>query len=140
MAVPFANELFNEDPAGTFIQGHIFICAPDLSSAQLERGVGYWHCDIAHGDRLTWSDQVYELFDLPSGTPVERSWAVTRYCEPSRDGLVKVRSYAIGRKLGFLLDAAIKSQEADNRWIRVLAYPIIARGRVVGLHGMKRAL
>ena len=140
MKVPFANALFNEEPAGTFVHGHIFVSAPDLTIALQDPGVGYWHCDIAHQDRLTWSAKVYELFGLASGTPVERNWAVARYDEPSRDALEKVRTYALDRNLGFILDAAIKPEEADDRWIRVLAYPIVARSRVVGLHGVKRAL
>jgi hypothetical protein len=140
MTVPFANALFKEEPPGTFKHGHIFISAPDLASDREDPGIGYWHCDIAHQERLTWSSKVYELFGLPNGIPVERNWAVARYSELSRSALQKVRTYALDRKLGFMLDAAIKPEEADERWIRVLAYSIVARGRVVGLHGLKRAL
>ena len=140
MKVPFANFLFDEEPAGTFAHGHVFMTAPDLSSPQQDPSIGYWHCDIAHKDQLTWSDKVYELFGLPSGTPVRRDWAVTRYSELSRSALDRVRPYAVTRKCGFILDAAIKPEGEADRWIRVLAYPIVARGRVVGLHGLKRAL
>lgn len=114
--------------------------APDLSSAQQDPSIGYWHCDVAHKDRLTWSEEVYELFGLSSGTPVQRDWAVTRYSELSRSALERVRPYALRRKCGFILDAAIKPEGAGDRWIRVLAYPIVAGDRVVGLHGLKRAL
>ena len=140
MTVPFANRLFDQEPAGTFAGGHIFVNAPDLTSAQQDPANGYWHCDIAHDDKLTWTDKVYELFGLPPGTSVQRDWAVTRYSEPSKDALRSVRTYALDRKLGFILDALIKPAGEDDRWIRVLAYPIVARGRVVGLHGLKRAL
>jgi hypothetical protein len=140
MTVPFANALFENEPAGTFTQGHVFMNAPELAIACQDPDIGYWRCDIADDDRLTWTDKVYELFGLPNGAPVERDWAVERYSEPSRDALTKVRTYALGRKFGFILDAAIKVEEAEERWIRVLAYPIVARGRVVGLHGLKRAL
>ena len=140
MKSPFANALFHEEPAGTFAHGHIFISEPDLAPAQQDPAIGYWHCDIAHDDKLTWTDRVYELFGLAKGAQVERDWAVTRYSELSRRALEKVRTYALGRKYGFILDAAIKSGGADDRWIRVLAYPIVVKGRVVGLHGLKRAL
>jgi hypothetical protein len=140
MTVPFANSLFDDEPAGTFTQGHVFMNAPELANASQDPDIGYWRCDITDDDRLTWTDKVYELFGLPHGAPVERDWAVEQYSEPSRDALKKVRNYALGRKFGFILDAAIKVEEAEERWIRVLAYPIVARGRVVGLHGLKRAL
>ena len=140
MKGPFANALFNEEPAGTFAHGHIFISAPDLTSPQADPEVGYWHCDIRREDKLTWSEKVYELFGLPAGTPVDRDWAVERYSELSRCALERVRTYALRRKFGFILDAAIKSEETGEHWIRVLAFPIVARGRVVALHGLKRAL
>jgi len=140
MAGPIANEMFFDQPAGVFAQGHIFISPPDLDEAKQDPVSGYWHCDVAHDDRLTWTDKVYELFGLPIGTEVERGWAVARYSENSKTALEKVRTYALGRKFGFILDAAIKPEGAEDRWIRVLAYPIMSRGRVVGLHGLKRAL
>lgn len=140
MALPFANKLFDEEPAGAFVHGHIFMKAPDLDSAQQDPRVGYWHCDIAHEDRLTWSDRVYELFGLPSGSTVDRHWAVDHYSQFSQEALQKVRTYALGRKFGFILDAAINPENEGGRWIRVLAYPVVVKGRVVGLHGLKRAL
>jgi hypothetical protein len=138
----FAYSLFQEEPAGTFADGHIFMNAPDLDAAEQDSGAGYWRCDIAHDDRLTWTDKVYELFGLPAGTPVMRDWAVARYTEPSKTALEHVRSYALSRKLGFILDAAIGTEGGGTRWIRVLAVPILAKrsGRVVGMHGLKRPL
>ena len=132
--------LFNDEPAGTFVDGHIFISPPDLSSARQDPGSGYWHCDIAVQNRLTWSEKVYELFGLPAGAPIERDWTVGRYSERSRKTLERLRTYGLNRKFGFILDAEISPEGAGSRWIRVLAVPILAEGRVVGLHGLKRAL
>jgi len=132
--------LFYGEPAGTFSDGHIFARAPELDGAPADPALGYWHCDIADHDRLTWSDKVYDLFGLPSGALVERDWAVARYSEHSRNALKKIRNYALGRKLGFILDAEISPEGAASRWIRVLAVPIVEANRVVGLHGLKRSL
>jgi len=138
----YIDKLFHEEPAGAFAHGHVFINAPDLVSAQQDPDAGYWHCDIAHDDKLTWTEKVYELFGLSSETPVRREWAVARYTEPSRSALATVRTYALSRKLGFILDASINPENGGSRWIRVLAVPIVAKGngRVVGLHGLKRLL
>ena len=136
----FANALFYDEPAGTFSNGHIFVNAPHITRDQADPQIGYWHCDIAHDETLTWSEKVYELFGFPKGAPIDRDKAVARYSELSRSALKRVRSYAISRKLGFILDAEISPEGADNRWIRVLAVPILFRGRVVGVHGLKRAL
>src|ERR1700752_854584 len=99
----YVDRLFHEEPAGTFADGHVFINAPDLVNAQQDPGAGYWRCDIADHDRLTWSDKVCELFGLPGGSPVKRNWAVSRYSEPSKSALELVRMYALNRKLGFIL-------------------------------------
>jgi len=136
----FVNSLFYDEPAGTFLHGHVLLSEPDLSSAREDPDIGYWHCDIAHHERLTWSEKVYELFGLPTGEPIERDWAVARFDEDSRTALKRVRTYAVGRKFGFILDAEITPEGADKRWIRILAVPILAKGRVVELHGLKRAL
>ena len=142
MTGSYVNRLFLEEPAGTFAQGHVFVNAPDLTGAEHDPGAGYWRCEVSDHDRLTWTDKVYELFGLPTGSSVERDWAVSRYSEPSRSSLELVRMYALNRKLGFILDAEIRPERGGYRWIRVLAVPIMAEanGRVAALHGLKRPL
>lgn len=136
----FVNAMFDEEPAGSFVDGYVFKAAADLTSAERDPQNGYWRCDIADGDSLTWSEKVYELFGLPAGTAVERDWAVARYSERSRAALERVRNFGLNRDFGFILDAEIRPEGAAGRWIRVLAVPILADHRVVGLHGVKRAL
>lgn len=136
----FVSELFSMEPAGTFSHGHVLVNPPDIISGQNDPEFGYWKCDLAHHDTLTWSERVYGLFGLPNGAPIDRDWAVARYNEPFQSALKRVRTYAIDRKLGFILDAEISPVGTDKRWIRVLAAPITAGGRLVALHGLKRAL
>jgi hypothetical protein len=136
----FVDALFYDEPAGTFSDGYIFRSAPDLTSAIDDPDIGYWHCDIADHDRLTWSGKVYELFGLPNGVPVERAAAVACYSEQSRSVLEQVRTFGLNRKFGFILDAEIRPKGTHDRWIRVLAVPILSGDQVVGLHGLKRAL
>lgn len=135
-----ANQLYHEETAGTFAHGHLVMITPDLGSAKHDPDAGYWYCDITHGDELSWSEKVRQLFGVANDFPVTRDWAVARYAEPSKAALERVRTYAIDRKLSFILDAAIRSEGAADRWIRVLAVPIVMNGRVIALHGLKRAL
>jgi hypothetical protein len=138
--VSFAIALFYDDPPGTFADGHVFLSKPNLTAALEDRANGYWHCDLKQNDKLTWSKKVYELFGLPEGTRAERDWVVSRYVDVSRAALEKVRTYALRRKYGFILDAVIRTDGAGDKCIRILAYPVLFRGRVVALHGLKRAL
>ena len=138
----FVYSMFLEEPVGTFAHGHIFINAPDIEEVRQDPRFGYWRCDIVHDNQLTWSEAVYSLFGLPAGVPVERDWAVARYTDASRAALEHARRYALDRKLGFILDAEIHPEGGEDRWIRVLAIPIVSArsGRVGALHGLKRAL
>lgn len=140
MSSTFVTELFDEEPAGTFLHGYVFLAAPDITGADGQTGVGYWHCDIEDQNRLTWSEKVYELFGLTAGSPIDREWAVARYCEQSKSNLHRVREYALSHEYGFILDAEIRPEGEASRWIRVLAVPIVNDARIVGLHGLKRAL
>ena len=140
MSDSFVNAMFDEEPGGRFADGYVFRAAPDLASLQQDPVNGYWHCDIADDDKLTWTEKVYELFGVHPGTDVEREWAVARYSEVSRKSLERVRHFALNRKYGFILDAEIEPDGGPCRWIRVLAFPIVVDGRPVGLHGVKRAL
>jgi hypothetical protein len=133
-------EWFYGEPDGTFSNGHVFTRTLDLTGAQADPAFGYWHCNVLDRDRLTWSDIVYGLFGLPPASPIDRDWAVSRYSEASKRVLQTVRTYALGRKLGFILDAEINPVAARAHWIRMLAVPTLAQNRVVGLHGLKRAL
>lgn len=136
----FVNALFYEEPVGRFRDGYVFRSPPDLTSIQKDPENGSWECDIAHQDRLTWSDRVYRLFGLKTGVPVDRAWAVARYSEQSKAALDRVRKEALRRNFGFILDAEIEPEGAGTRWIRVLAVPVFKNGRVVRLHGVKRSI
>jgi hypothetical protein len=134
---------FFEVPGGGFALGRILAPAAfkgDFKRDLAEAGVGHWHCDLTNGDALTWSEAVYEIFRLPRGVRVAREAAVARYRDHSRSVLERLRSFAIGRKCGFILDAEIGAPHEDSRWIRILAAPIIEEDKVIGLHGLKRLL
>lgn len=136
-----ADVLFREGAGEAFRDGFVFRLGQVLRSECDDRADwGYWSCDIADHDRLAWSEQVYRLFGLPAGTPVEREWAVTRYSMQSRSTLQRVRDFALRHALGFILDAEVKPEGAGRQWIRVLALPVFENGRVVRLHGVKRPL
>jgi PAS domain-containing protein len=137
----FADALFRQDSAQSLRDGYVFKPGPTLKGGQYDRSDwGYWACEIADHNRLTWSDTVYDLFGLAPNALVDRDWAVGRYVGHSRLTLQRVREFALRHAWGFILDAEIEPENGHRRWIRVLAVPVSEDGRVTRLHGLKRAL
>lgn len=139
---PSLSSLFYDEASGTFSDAFVFEpSAERMTNGERNFDVGHWRCDLANDNRLKWSDEVYDLFGLLPGTPIDREWAVGRYQNGSRTTLERVREYAIERGVGFILDAEIKAECRRPSWIRVLAVPIYDRdGQVVRLEGLKRDL
>ena len=99
--------------------------------------LGQWECDLTDDDRLSWSDEVYDIFGIPRGVAVARHEAVALYTEGSRAAMEKLRAYAIRHRRGFTLDVEIKPARALRRWMRLIAAPVCAGDDVVRLQGLK---
>ena len=101
--------------------------------------IGRWECDLKD-TRLTWSDEVYDLFGLPRGVDLARAETVKHYCEGSRVAMERLRAYAIKHRRGFTLDAEIRRTDGTRRWMRLIAAPVCVDNKVVRLVGLKRAI
>jgi PAS domain-containing protein len=112
-----------------------------LTSAEAlaRQGIGQWHCDLADNS-LTWSDAVYDIFELTRGARITRDETVALFCEDSRAAMERLRDYAIKHSRGFTLDAEIRPSGRVRRWMRLIAAPLSDNGRVVRLHGLKRII
>jgi PAS domain-containing protein len=131
------------EPPGHFAQGSILDCsASDLIDFAVRQALGrnsggWWECDLSD-DSLTWTAGIYEMFGLPQGAKVSREDAVALYSEESRAAMQRLRSYAIENQRPFVLDARIRPPgAAEERWMRLIAAPVVEGGRTVRLHGLK---
>ena len=99
--------------------------------------IGVWECDLSD-ESLVWTDVVYDIFDLPRGTPPDRGQTLGCYPEESARELHKRRSKAIEERTGFSLDAEIVSFKGNRRWIRITASVESVDGVAVRIFGMKQ--
>ncbi|NTA19458.1 diguanylate cyclase [Agrobacterium tumefaciens] len=100
--------------------------------------VGIWECSL-RDQSLTWTDTVYEIFDLEPQSQLNRDEIVALYSAESRVRLAEVRTAAIREGSGFSLDAEIITAKGNNRWIRITA--IVERdpnGEPLRVFGMKQ--
>ena len=107
----------------------------DRSSA-LAR-IGVWECDLAT-EQLTWTDGVYDLFELPRGSPIERARIVEFYDEESRREMERLRAQAIAEGGSFSLDILIRTARGNARWLRLTADVEQEQGRSVRIFGTKQ--
>lgn len=99
--------------------------------------VGIWECSLPD-QTLTWTDTVYELFDLAPQCPLSRDDIVALYTPESREKLTELRSAAIRDGEGFTLDAEIVTAKGIPRWIRITAIVERVDGEPVRIFGMKQ--
>lgn len=107
----------------------------DRSSA-LAR-IGVWECDLAT-EQLTWTDGVYDLFELPPGSPLERTRILEYYDPESRRELERLRAQAIAEGGSFSLDTLIRTAKGNERWLRLTADVEQEQGRSVRIFGTKQ--
>ena len=107
----------------------------DRSSA-LAR-IGVWECDL-ETDALTWTDGVYDLFELPRGSPLLRARILGFYDEESRREMERLRARIIRDGGNFSLDIHIRTATGKLRWLRLTADVERENGRSVRVFGTKQ--
>ena len=100
-------------------------------------GIGVWECDLAT-DALTWTDAVYDLFEIPRGIEVQRRDVVALYEPESREEMERRRAEAVRSGTGFSLDARVRTLNGKAKWIRITAEVEQEGGRSVRIFGTKQ--
>lgn len=108
-----------------------------FEAASAAAGIGLWECRLAD-QSLTWSDVVYDIFDLPRGSVLERDRIVECYSDASVRKLHLLREKAIRECNGFSLDAEITTSMGNTRWIRITATVECRDGVPFRIFGMKQ--
>ncbi|MEO8684854.1 MAG: diguanylate cyclase [Devosia sp.] len=99
--------------------------------------IGVWECDL-RTETLTWTDGVYDIFEIPRGTRVTRELTLKCYAEASRRQLDQLRSQAVERGVGFTLDAEIITLNGKKRWMRLTTSAETENGITTRIFGMKQ--
>jgi diguanylate cyclase (GGDEF)-like protein len=107
----------------------------DRSSAAAR--IGVWECTLAD-ESLVWTDVVYDIFDVPRGSALDRTTTLKCYPEESLKALTKWRSKAIEERTGFSLETEIVTAKGNRRWIRITATVECVDGVAVRIFGMKQ--
>ena len=99
--------------------------------------IGVWECELAT-ETLTWSDGVYDLFELPRRSPISRPAILEMYDEESRREMERLRDETIRSGGSFRLDIRITTALGNPRWIHLTADVEQEAGRAVRIFGTKQ--
>ncbi|MGE5721654.1 MAG: sensor histidine kinase [Sphingomonadales bacterium] len=107
----------------------------DRSSALAK--IGVWECDLAT-EALSWTDGVYDLFELPRGSLVTRADILAMYEPESCRRVQELRARAIEEGGSFTIDAQIVTAKGNVRWMRLTADVEMEDGHPVRVFGTKQ--
>ncbi|MCL6252256.1 ATP-binding protein [Altererythrobacter sp. KTW20L] len=99
--------------------------------------IGVWECDLLT-ERLTWTPAVYEMFDLPVGSVIDRAATLACYEPNSRREMERRRAQAIATCSSFNVDVAIRTQCKNLRWIRITGDVQQESSRATKIFGTKQ--
>jgi PAS domain-containing protein len=99
--------------------------------------IGTWECQLPF-EHLTWSNEVYDLYEMPRGLRITRTEALGFYTEESRIALEAIRSGAIEQQRSFMLDVEIITALGKSRWLRITAEIEYRDGQPLRLFGTKQ--
>lgn len=99
--------------------------------------IGVWEYDLLKHE-LTWSDTVYDLFEIPRGQPVNRALALQFYSTDSRVEMEALRAHAIETGGSFSMDIEITTFRGTLRWINLTADVEQENGTSVRIFGTKQ--
>ena len=94
-----------------------------LEKAQAVAHIGSWIAELDGSDRLTWSKEMYRIFDESEQTdPSTRALAMARYVHPDdREALILAREAALRSGQSLEIDHRIITAGGKVRWVHTRA-------------------
>ncbi|KKB10352.1 hypothetical protein VE26_07580 [Devosia chinhatensis] len=108
-----------------------------IERASATARIGIWSCTLPE-EHLTWTDGVYDLFELPRGSRIDRTTTLAMYTPESARQMQALRSEAIATLGDFNFDAEIVTARGNRRWMRITATVDGIDGRPRRIFGMKQ--
>ncbi|MGD2009225.1 MAG: PAS domain S-box protein, partial [Cellvibrionales bacterium] len=88
-----------------------------LNTVQDTLNVGGWRLDLSTGLAL-WSDKVYELHKVPTGTPVEKLDAINFYAPHERERIAYCVEEGAARGTPWDIECEFYDAEGTHKWVR----------------------
>jgi diguanylate cyclase (GGDEF)-like protein len=108
-----------------------------IERASATARIGIWSCSLPD-EKLVWTDGVYDLFELPRGSEIDRAQILRMYTPDSARRMQELRAHAIATLGDFNFDAEIITTSGQRRWMRITATVDGVDGKARRIFGMKQ--
>ncbi|RKD93875.1 PAS domain S-box protein [Halopiger aswanensis] len=107
-----------------------------LERVQRMANIGGWELDVTDEPQLAiWSDELYRLHDLPRDVDPDFETALACYHPEDRPLVREELERALETETAYELEARIRTDAGENKWVRAIGEPIHENGDLVAYRG-----
>ncbi|MEO9871640.1 PAS domain-containing sensor histidine kinase [Ekhidna sp.] len=129
----------------TYQEGEIYLVGFDVTDHAKEHlslvdmskltNTGAWYYDPIR-DKTYWSEEVYNIHDLPVGSDVNAGMALSFYTGKHKDEIDKLVKKLYENFEMYDYTGEITSAKGKSKWIRTIAKPMIHEGKIIYICGV----
>ncbi|MBO6623132.1 MAG: PAS domain-containing protein [Balneola sp.] len=106
-----------------------------LQEIQEVAKIGTWEVDLQTMSAF-WSDEVYRIHEVETGTPIKVEEGINFYREDYRDIIQEAINGAIENKSSWDEECILVTKTGKEIWVRAIGYPFFENENLVGLRGL----
>ena len=106
-----------------------------LQEIQEVAKIGTWEVDLQTMSAF-WSDEVYRIHEVETGTPIKVEEGINFYREDYREIIQESINDAIENKSSWDEECILLTKTGKEIWVRAIGYPFFENDNLVGLRGL----
>ncbi len=106
-----------------------------LEETQKLAKIGSWEVDV---EQMTceWSEEVYNIHEIPAGTPVTVDEGIKCYREDYQPVIEKAVNEAVEQQENWDEECVLVTRSGKETWVRILGAPVFEDGKLTKLRGL----
>lgn len=129
----------------SYTEGNIYLVGFDVSHHAREHvslvemsrlaKTGAWYHDPIR-QKTFWSDEVYQIHELPLGSEINASKALNFYISPYKEQIDQLVSKLYSEHEPYEFSGMIKTANGNEKWIRTIAKPVVQDDQIIYINGV----
>lgn len=99
--------------------------------------LGAWDWDLKTSE-FHWTDGMYDIHDLPKGSPVSTDQISALYEQSGRDELERLMAKSLQERRGYTFEGPMTTATGRQRWVRLITEVECENGEIVRRYGVKQ--